>query len=82
MNLNSNIPFMASTIQDYSLLGEPPQLLDHAPRQYLSLIFQHDKSTLKEWFSNWMNDLISLQEAILCSPIKRYTSDAGSVERG
>jgi hypothetical protein len=66
MNLNSNIPLNAIIPKNHPLYTEHPEMPNRSPRQYLSLIFQHDKCkpSLKEWFSSWMNDLTSLQHEI------------------
>jgi hypothetical protein len=66
MNLNSNIPLSAIIPKNHPFSSEHPEMLNHTPREYLSLIFQHDKGkpSLKEWFSGWMNDLTGLQQEI------------------
>jgi hypothetical protein len=66
MNLNNNIPLSAIIPKNHPLFSEHPEVLNHSPREYLSLIFQRDKEKplLKEWFSGWMNDLTSLQQEI------------------
>jgi hypothetical protein len=66
MNLNSNIPLSTVIPKNHPLHSEHPEMLNHTPREHLSLIFQHDKGkpSLKEWYSSWMNDLTSLQQEI------------------
>jgi hypothetical protein len=66
MNLNSNIPLNATIPKNHPLFREHSEMLNHSPREYLSLIFQNDKGkpSLKEWFSSWMNDLTGLQQEI------------------
>jgi hypothetical protein len=74
-NLNSNIPLSAIIPKDHPLSNEHSEMLNHSPREYLSLIFQRDKEkpSLKEWFSSWMNDLTSLQQEILQNTKKAGT---------
>jgi hypothetical protein len=74
MNMNSDISIRKSNLANYFLSSEEcSKLLDHTPREYLSLIFQEDrdKPSLREWFSKWMQDLASLQEEILQNTKKR-----------
>jgi hypothetical protein len=66
MNFNSKIPLSTIIPRDHSLFSEHSEMLNRSPREYLSLILQHDKGkpSLKEWFSSWMNDLTGLQQEI------------------
>jgi hypothetical protein len=75
MNLNSNIPLGATIPKNHPLSSEHPEMLNHSPREYLSLIFQNDKGkpSFKEWFSSWLNDLTSLQQEILLNTKKAGT---------
>jgi hypothetical protein len=74
-NLNSNIPWGTDILQNYPLSGESSKLLNYTPRECLSLIFKYDrrKPSLKEWFSDWMNDLTRLHQEILQNIKGRYS---------
>jgi hypothetical protein len=75
MNLNSDIPLSAIIPKNHSFSSEHSEILNHSPKEYLSLLFQRDKGkpSLKEWFSRWMNDLTSLQQEILQNTKKAGT---------